>query len=254
MAETISTLRTILVSRLGLDTTTTAEDTRLSEIVNASVALVLGDSAPSLEEVFVGSVPGDLTVTISSHSAGSSAITLTGTPAQTRRGDIIEDSDGVEYIIRSVASAVVDVGIPIVTDLTGDMTITRRSLLLPDSGNVESVTIGDTGRPLKAGIWGGESNTGTARSYQQMWDAGSSFVLLYPAPDSATARFMVRQQRALAKDAAIDVPNGVIERILATGIALYVAWTSGQYMPIERARKDAADLSGESGGTGVYVR
>lgn len=255
MAETITTIRTTLVTRLGLDTTTTAEDARLSEIVNSAVAVVLGDYVPGMAEILTGAPAGSLDVTISSHIAGSSAITLTGTPADTRRGDIFTDANGVDYIIRSVTAAVIDVGIPVPAALTGACTILRRTLLLPDHGTVEAVHRGTRANvPLKAGIWGGELNSGTPSHYQQMWDAGESFVLLFPAPTTTTERFTIHQHRALAKDAAIDAPNGVIERILATAIVLYVAWSSGQYVPVTAALRDAKNLSGESAGGGVFIK
>ena len=255
MAETITTIRTTLVTRLGLDTTTTAEDSRLSEIVNASVAVVLGDYVPGMAEILVGKPAGTLAVTISSHSAGSATITLTGTPADTRRGDIFTDANGVDYIIRSVASAVIDVGIPVPDALTGTCSILRRTLLLPDHGSVESVRRGTNGNtPLRAGIWGGETNSGTPSHYQQIWDAGESFVLLFPAPTGGTERFIIHQHRALAKDAAIDAPNGVIERILHKAVVMYTALSTGNYGALEQMHRDAKDLSGESAGGGVYIK
>ena len=46
----------------------------------------------------------------------------------------------------------------------------------------------------------------------------------------------------------------VIERILATAIVLYAAWTKGEFPVVERLRRDAADLSGESAGNGLIVK
>ena len=251
MTTTIAAIKTTLTARLGLDTLTTVEGTRLSEIVNAAVALVLGDSAPGLDEVMMGGVGSVFTGTVSSHSAGSAAVTLTTSPTEVRRGDIFEASDGNSFLVRSVAGAVVNLGIPLADAITGAVTITRRTLLLPDAGPVLSVA--HNGHQLRASLWGGEAAKGKPSAYQQMWDAGESYILLFPAPET-TYRFVVRQSRALSKDSTLDFPNGVIERILATAIVLYAAWTKGEFPVVERLRRDAADLSGESAGNGLIVK
>jgi hypothetical protein len=227
MADTIAGLRATLAERLGLDTLSTVETSRLEEVINAAIALTLSDGVPAMLETVVGVVPGDLSVTVSSHSAGSATVTLSGAPDQTRRGDLFVDLNGDEWPIRGVSGAALDIG----------------TVAPAGSGT----------RPLVAGRWGFDTESGSASYYQQIWDTGNSYAIIWPAPASSD-RFVIKQELAVTKDTTIDVPNGVIETILAKAVVLYVAWTSGQYQPVVRSQRDADDLATESGESGVYTR
>lgn len=254
MADTIAGLRATLAERLGLDTLSTAETSRLEEAVNAAIALVLSDGAPAMEETTVGVVPGDLSVTVSSHSAGSATVTLSGAPAQTRRGDLFTDLNGDTWIIRGVSGSDLDIGTPAQSSLAGAGTIKRRTVALPHAGRVTYAAPEGSGtRALRSGRWGYDTESGTARFYQQIWDSGSSYLILWPVP-GASDRFVIRQELAVTKDTTIDVPNGVVESILAKAVLLYIAWTSGQYPAAYRSDVDARDLTTESGDSGVYTR
>jgi hypothetical protein len=254
MADTIAGLRATLAERLGLDTLSTVETSRLEEVINAAIALTLSDGVPAMLETVVGVVPGDLSVTVSSHSAGSATVTLSGAPDQTRRGDLFVDLNGDEWPIRGVSGAALDIGTPAQTSLAGSGTIKRRTILLPHAGRITHVAPAGSGtRPLVAGRWGFDTESGSASYYQQIWDTGNSYAIIWPAPASSD-RFVIKQELAVTKDTTIDVPNGVIETILAKAVVLYVAWTSGQYQPVVRSQRDADDLATESGESGVYTR
>lgn len=253
MTDTIASIRATLAERLGLDSLSTAETARLEEVVNAAVANVLGDNTPALLDIYNGAVPGDLSVTVSSHSAGDSAIVLTGAPADTRRGDIVTDASGNIHLVQSVTGASVETGLPIADALTGTLTITRRSIVLPHSGQIQAIYKQGSSTELKRLRMGGETQTGNASRYQQVWEDGFSHVLLYPAPRETTF-YTIRQTRAVAKDTTLDIPNGVLEAILARSIVTYVAWTSGQFQAVEFSRRDSKNLASDGASTGGFTR
>ena len=87
---TVTDLETRLRHRLGLAKTVSLGDSRITEAINSGIARAYADGVPGLtSQTLLGRTYGDLALTVNAHSAGSSEITFTTTPAYVFPGDIL---------------------------------------------------------------------------------------------------------------------------------------------------------------------
>jgi hypothetical protein len=255
---TLSTLRTALTTRLGLSTLTTPETNRLDEALNGAVARIYGDGFPSLAESYVGSVQGDLSTTITAHSAGTSVVSLASTAGVFPQDILVVGA--TKYLVGSVSGLDIDLGIPVAGTLSGSVTVTRRALELPHEGTVTQVRVveGRTLDPLtNADVMAPFDTASEPSHFMQRWssDQDKSYVALYPAP-STTTQVVLKQYRANAEDADIDVPYTALEPILNMAHILYLGWSVSlsQAGLVLRDQAQTADLKHQSTDDGVRTR
>ena len=240
---TITDLETRLKYRLGLAKTVSLGGSRITEAINAGISRAYSDGVPGLaSRVLLGKTYGDLTATITAHSAGSASITINTTPEYVFPGDIIKvgtQSYLILDVTRLASTGIIDVGLTIEAAQTGAVTITRRSILLPSAGTVYYVTTPDTNTSLDPHtrvLAEFPTNTGTARWYVPGYAEGTqeSYINLVPAPTSATV-----------------VAVAAIDAVLERARQAYLGWSgSVSKMEATMAGQAAGDTQNQIRSTG----
>jgi len=265
-----SSLKTRFFDWMGIVDVTTLETSRAEEILNASVALVLSEGVPGLQQSMSGFTYGDLSVTISSHSAGSADVTFTsgsGHLTGVFPNDIFV-AGGEEYIIHEVVDAVasasttaINLGIPVTSALSGVCTIKRRSLELPHNGQVITVADANGGKleysPLTPAEGLYDSRRG-AYTVSYSSKLAKSFITIYPTPTAST-QYTIIQNRATADDSDFEVPDDQVYPVMMRAISLWRMVNDEQNQIVagltEAAKDDAADLTRNNPGSSqVMVR
>ena len=249
---TITDIETRLRHRLGLAKTVALGDSRITEAINSGISRAYSDGVPGLaSRVLLGKTYGDLSATITAHSAESALITINATPKYVFPGDIITVG-GEEYLIHEVtrlsSTGVIDVGLPIEAAQTGSVTITRRSIILPDAGTIYYVTTPDTNcrlEPHTRVLAEFPTSTGVPKWYVPGYTEGTqeSYINLVPAPTSPT---MVGMQchgykERLETTATLNIPEAAIDAVLERARQAYLGW-SGSVSKME------ATMAGQSAG------
>lgn len=145
---TRSDLRTRLQRRLGLGVVSSVEEDRLNEALNSGVARAVSDGVPGLTyATFIGSVLGSLSLTTAAAAARSATVTMhASTTLLTEKvmpHDILTfDTAGTQYLVQDVlTNTTLNIGALAPATIAAEAaTITRRSLILPSTGQVISVT------------------------------------------------------------------------------------------------------------------
>ena len=255
-----SSLKTRFFNWMGIVDTTTLEVSRVREILNASVALVLSEGVPGLQQSMTGFTYGDLSVTISSHSAGSADVTFTSASGHLTGvfpNDILV-AGGEEYIIHEVVDAVasdsptttaINLGIPVTSALSGVCTIKRRSLELPHNGQVITVANVNGGKleysPLTPaeGLYNSRQGAYTVSYSSKL---AKSFVTIYPTPTAST-QYTIIQNRATADDSDFEVPDDQVYPVMMRAISLWRMVNDEQNQVVagltQAAKADADDLT-----------
>ena len=265
---TRSDLRTRLQRRLGLGVLSTVQSERLNEAINSGLARALSDGVPGMAYSWItGSPMGLLDLDSASTTAGSATVTITGadlTSAMVMPHDILSfASTKTQYLIKDVlTSSTLSIGVPALTSVSETATITRRSLLLPSTGQIMCVV------PVNANSGDGLSRepnaatrepfkTGTPRYYDQRFSEGqeTSFVSLWPAPSDHTKQFTIRQAQfklQLSADTdTLNFPEEVLDAILERARDCYLTWTGAanqnDITASFRALRDTSDALKNSG-------
>ena len=259
---TFSSLKTRFFNWMGIVDVTSTETLRVEEILNAAVALVLSEGVPGLQQTMTGVSRGTLAVTVSSHSANSSSVTLAETLTGVYPRDLFEAPDGNTYVIADVTGSVIDLGIPILDALdTSGGTIHRRSFPLPHNGQILSVADAG-GRSLEpsplAPTEGSYERGRGMYTVSYCHSLTSSFVTIYPTP-AAGVVFTLIQSKAVDDDTGYAVPDSQVYPVLMRAISLWRmindeenAVVAGQ---TQAAKDDSSDINRTNPGSGqVLVR
>ena len=236
---TRSELRTRLQRRLGLGVLSAVEQERLNEAINSGLARALSDDVPGISSsMFVGSPLGSLAVNATA-TALSASVAVTGNMlvAEVMPHDILTfDTAGTQYLIKDVlTSTTLSIGVPAVASISSEgATITRRSLMLPSTGQVSAVisTSGGDALTREPSLAHRDPfKTGTPRFYEQRHSEAqsASFISLWPAPTDSTKQFTVRQSQfktQLTSDSdTLAFPEEVLDAVLERARGCYLVWT-----------------------------
>lgn len=241
--------------RLGLTSVSTVEQAKIREAINAAMSRLADEGLAGLTtQYFVGAPSGASTITISTHSAGDSAIAFSSIPTDTRPGDVCEFSDGLRRLVYSLDGANIDFGGPIATAQTGDVTLIQRTIPLPTDGPVwEVLNLTQSckvTREDEALQQFGLDDIGPAKRYTQHYDSETSYIVLWPVYQTVD-QFAIRQRKspdALAETSELDWPYTTLNAVLVRAIQILREWRVGGVSPIEAdlgkaAIKDSTEAS-----------
>jgi len=269
-----SSLKTRFFDWMGIVDVTTLETSRVEEILNASVALVLSEGVPGLQQSMTGFTYGELSVTTQDPTAAGSADVVFTNGSGNLTGVFPNDifvSGSNEYIIHEVVSGsvsdgssttAINLGVPVTSAISGACTIKRRSLELPHNGQV--ITVAKTGggvleySPLTPaeGIYDSRRAGAYTVSYASKLD--KNFLTIYPTPTAST-QYTIIQNRATADDSAYEVPDDQVYPVMMRAISLWRMVNDEQNQIVagltQAAKDDAADLTRNNPGSSqVMVR
>ena len=246
---TITDIETRLRHRLGLAKTVALGDSRITEAINSGIARAYADGVPGLSgQTLLGRTYGDLALTVSAHSAGSSIFKINTTPAYVFPGDIVTigtnkylvASTGTYFEVDASSDPAIDVGIPIESAIAGStaITVTRRSIQVPN-GTIYYAALPDSDSHLEPSsrvLAQYPDNTGVPRFYATGYSEGSqsSYLNLIPAPTSATlVSVQCHDFKARSTGSAtINIPEAAIDAILERARQAFLGW-SGNVGSIE---------------------
>lgn len=246
MATTLSDLRTRLQYRLGIDTASSLEQSRIDEALNAAIAKVASDGLSGAALAFSALARGTKSLTVDSHTANTASLTVTDTLTGEGifPGDWLTiDSTGVKLLIYSVdeATKTLGLGSPYDTQITGTLTVQRRSVQLPSDGPVTLVRLEDDevileASTLSVGRWGFE--TGSPSYFAQHYSEGQevSYLAFSPAPAEGDV-FIIEQSKfrgSLSAATNFNFPEPVLNSILEEARKIHLGW-SGDVSPTEAA-------------------
>ena len=232
---TITDIETRLRHRLGLAKTVALGDSRITEAINSGIARAYADGVPGLTgQTLLGRTYGDLALTVSAHSAGSSILTINITPAYVFPGDIATIGTN-KYLVSSVvvdSPFKIDVGIPIEASVNGSsITVTRRSIQVPN-GTIYYAALPDSDSHLEPSsrvLAQYPDNTGVPRFYTTGYSEGSqsSYLNLVPAPTSATlVSVQCHDFKARSTGSTtLNIPEAAIDAILERARLAYLGWS-----------------------------
>ena len=270
MATLLSALETRLQHRLGIDTASTLEANRIREALNAAIAKVDSDGMPGSTSAFSAITRATTDLTVDVHTANTASLTVTDVIASEGifPGDFFTDAAGQEYMIHSVVESTKTLGLgsPVETGITGTITVRRRSLELPNDGQVFMVHHDDDAilldhSPSSRVRWSFE--TGRPDFYTQHYSEGQelSYISLCPAPSGSGDTYVIEQSKFRANLATgdnYDLPEPVLNAIVEEARNIMLAW-SGPVNPVEAAIsreqvKDFSDQTKNSGSAGAVLR
>ena len=257
-----SSLKSRFNDWMGLVDSSTQETARVEEILNASVALVLSEGVPGLQQTMSGFTYGDLSVTTQDPTAAGSADVVftngSGNLTGVFPNDIFVAPDGNEYLIHEVVSGsvsdgssttAINLGVPVTTAISGVCTIRRRALELPHNGQVITVANVNGSKleysPLTPaeGLYDSRRGAFTVSYSSKL---AKSFVTLYPAP-TANTQFTIIQNRATADDSDFEVPDDQVYPVMMRAISLWRMVNDEQSQIVagltQAAKEDASDLT-----------
>ena len=231
---TITDIETRLRHRLGLAKTVALGDSRITEAINSGIARAYADGVPGLTgQTLLGRTYGDLALTVSAHSAGSSILTINTTPTYVFPGDIATIGTN-KYLVAATTSSpnTIDVGIPIEASVNGSaITVTRRSIQVPN-GTIYYAALPDSDSHLEPSsrvLAQYPDNTGVPRFYATGYSEGSqsSYLNLIPAPTSATlVSVQCHDFKARSTGSTtINIPEAAIDAILERSRLAYLGWS-----------------------------
>ena len=246
---TITDIETRLRHRLGLAKTVALGDSRITEAINSGIARAYADGVPGLTgQTLLGRTYGDLALTISAHSAGSSILTINTTPTYVFPGDIVTIGAN-KYLVAATTTSpanTIDVGIPIEASVNGSsITVTRRSIQVPN-GTIYYAALPDSDSHLEPSsrvLAQYPDDTGVPRFYATGYSEGSqsSYLNLVPAPTSATlVSIQCHDFKARSTGSTtINIPEAAIDAILERARLAFLGW-SGAVNQTEAAMANAA--------------
>lgn len=270
MATLVSALVTRLQNRLGIDTASTLESARMLEAINAAVSKVASDGMPGATLSFSALVRGSTDLTVDTHTANTSSLTVTDVIAGEGifPGDWFIDSAGVKHTIYSVVESTKTLGLgsPAETAITGTITVYRRSLELPHDGPVLKVINDSDNNELvhSTGIrtqWSFES--GSPAFWAQHYSEGQekSYITLAPTPSSGGDNFVIEQSRfrsRLGTGDNLDLSETVLSSIVTEAMRIHVEWSTpsmSEAAVLDRQAKDHMDgVQNASGGPKFHRR
>lgn len=256
-----STLRTRLQARLGITVATTAELNLEDEALNAAMTWVAAKGAPQLRQVYSGYSLDTASPTIT-HTASTATATLSSV-AGVHPGDILSNTTtGRKYLIRTVTTsgATVDLGVPIVSSMTGNsITVYRRALQLPKTGMVWSVWTLDgielKHDPLVAARKQFDIGTPTHYTVGYAETLNVPYLSLFPAP-SASTQFLIVQGPSFTTSGDVYASEAVISDILAKAYEFRILMSSQVGMAQMAAQMAQAGevMRQVGGGHGIVTR
>ena len=235
-----STIREKLQHRLGLGAIGTIQTKLLNEALNAGLLRAASDGMPGmLRDVFIGYTYPELSVTIAAHTIDTSLVQFSANiyDKNVFPQDILV-LGSKKFLIKDItADHTVDIGANHSSALTGSGTIIRRSIELPTTGQVIAVREVDGHKlePHAQNAAYAPVEEGTARHFEQRYSTTlprgikTSALVLYPAPDSATA-YSIIQAESLSSLSASDniyLSDEVIDAVLERAMKAYRGWDDG---------------------------
>ena len=249
---TVQALRDRLASRLGLSTVTAIEQARLNEALYAGLSRVYTDKAPGYAySELTAETFGSSAVTISSHTANTSSLTLSAIPTGTAVGDVLVVG-AKSWLIYDYGSLAIDVGAAIKASLTGETgTIYHRTVQLPTTAQVLEVVDLTNNVELKHQPGGlslyGLGTQGQPAGFDQRYSrqAGTSYISLWPVPTSAI-QIAIKQGYvldSLSTDTDIEGTEPFFDAILSQAVLVWRGLQSGgpAAMEWEAASKGVLD-------------
>lgn len=257
---TVESLRDRLANRLGLSTFTSIEGERLYEALYAALARVYseGDSGFAHSEL-AAETYGSSSITVSSHTANTSTLTLSAIPTGTAVGDVLVIGSQ-EWLIYDYGSFSVDVGGNIKASLTGDTgTIYHRTVQLPTTAEVLQVVDLTNGTNLEHDPGGlttyGLNRISDPQGYEQHYsrEGGTSYIGLWPCPTSAI-QLAIKQGYTLddiTESTNIEGTEAFFDKLLSKAVAAWRSWrtggpTQGESSASSREVQDTRDAGGRS--------
>jgi hypothetical protein len=246
VVTTSSAMITRLQNRLGFGAVSGALQNQLDEAINAGMARAFADGVPGLQrDTYTGTTFGEVTnylVNDAGIEAADTSIMLdTGTSLTADKvalQDILEVDDK-KYLVHDVHSTTeLDLGAPIGPDVfaNNDTTkIIRRSVELSSSGSVVGVKLKD-GQQLvyepRSALFD-PYETGTPTHFEQRYSSkqNKSYLILYPAPTSATVVTII-QNRSVTNDEDFEGPEEALDAILERAVLAFKTW-QGQTDQVE---------------------
>lgn len=276
MSVSLSALETRLQNRLGLTSLSTLQSAQLREALNASVGRALTDDVPGLNRAFVSCNLGEYTAAETvTMTAGNNYLESDNledfVAAGVHPGDILIMDGARELLVLYIDATDTDriyVGSRIDQTYTNvSLTIWRRALHIPTSGKVLAVRDADTRRPLTydpEAVAKVPFNRGTATHFTPTNDVeggGQQFIALTPCPSEVTD-FVITQayeiDRLTGDSDEFEIPEGVIDAVLARAMRAYRGWTSNdqiEQITSEAEVTDADDqLLDRDGGRGFFIK
>jgi len=235
---TITDIETRLRHRLGLAKTVALGDSRITEAINSGIARAYADGVPGLTgQTLLGRTYGDLALTITAHSAGSSIFKINSTPDYVFPGDVVTIGSN-KYLVADTGTypdtsdPAIDVGIPIEASVNGSsITVTRRSIKVPN-GTIYYAALPDSDSHLEPSsrvLAQYPDNTGVPRFYATGYSEGSqsSYLNLIPAPTSTTlVSVQCHDFKARSTGSTtINIPEAAIDAILERARQAFLGWS-----------------------------
>lgn len=254
-------LRTRLYARCGITVASTTEQELANEALNLALAYTSGRGASQLRQVLSGYTQTALSTTVSSHTATNTYLTVSSATG-VFPGDILNDTaNSRSYLIRTVNSTTLDIGIPISSSINGNsVTITRRTLPLPTAGTVWEVWEKDALRPLTYNPLSSprrQFETGTAVEWSQGFSetGAASYISLFPAPTTAT-QFLIVMTPSFSEDSDVYMSEALIGTVLAKAYEyrMLMSGPAGAGGAAEISRQLDSLRNTTSAGPGLYTK
>jgi len=243
MAVTLADLESRLITRLGFDVVSNLEAARVRESLNAAISAKSSDHIPGITSVYGAQTRATVSLTVSAHSANSSAITFSTSLASLGifPGDWLEDSAGTEYVVHTVNEDddIIDIGSPSASAISGTMTCHRRSVELAHAGPIFQVRDETSAHMLDAApgaqtYFGFE--VGAPVHFYQGWSElqGKSYLAVFPSPDAARHLLVTQStfREELGSATEFNLPEPALNAIVEAARKIHVGW-SGSVSPVE---------------------
>ena len=279
MAIALSALETRLQNRLGFTSLSSMQSSMLREALNAAVGRTLSDGTPGLHRVHtlptLGRFTPDQPV---SYTAGDIHIVADATlstdfyEAKIRPGDIVNLPDRqvlVLYVNHEHSGERIHIAERLDKSYTNvSITVDRRSVDLPNGGRVMEVRdAGHLDRKLLYDVMAISKSpfrTDDGVKFSQSIDvegSGKNFLSIVPCPADVTD-FVVTQayeiDRLTADADEFELPEGVIDVVLARAVQLYRTWTSNDQMEHVASASEVQDADDQTrnrnSGTGFFIK
>ena len=278
MATTLSALETRLQNRLGFTSLSTMQSSMLREALNAAIGRALSDGTPGLHRTMVLPTLGRYTSTGTvtyTESGGEYYFDTTGGEnfynQNIRPGDIINLSDRQVLVHRTDSTGTGKIFIAERLDKSYtavSITVDRRSIDLPYGGRVLEVRQYNTlDRKLLYDVMAipkSPFRTDDGVKYSQSIDiqgSGKNYLSIVPCPTNATDYVIVQAfeiDRVTGDSGSVQLPEGVLDVVLARAVQLYRTWTSNDQMEHVASASEVQDADDQTrnrnSGTGTFIK
>ena len=282
MAITLLDLEARLQNRLGFTSLSSMQRNMLREALNAAVGRTLSDGTPGLHRVHtlptLGRFTPDQTVSYDPTAEGEPHIVADASletdfyEAKIRPGDIVNLPDRqvlVHYVNSEHNGERIHIAERLDKAYTAvSITVDRRSVDLPNGGRVMEVRdAGHLDRKLLYDVMAISKSpfrTDDGVKFSQSIDvqgSGKNYLSIVPCPVSVTD-FVITQayeiDRLTAGADEFELPEGVLDVVLARAVQLYRTWTSNDQIEHVASASEVQDADDQTrnrnSGTGFFIK